>query len=63
MKAKRIKPVACVKPKKFGEESTTVFGKRVPKSKELEYRKWHSETCKPLIEDKLKTWEVNRETK
>jgi len=61
MKKKRIKPVTCIKPKKFGEISTTVFGVRIPKSKEKQYRKWHLEEIKPLIKAKLKNWEVNKD--
>lgn len=56
------KRAGFVKPKRYGEKSTTVFGVRVPESKEKEYRLWHSKEVKPLIENKLKTWQVSRET-
>ncbi len=58
MKKKRIKPVTCVRPNRYGEITVTVLGARIPKSKKQEYRKWHTEEIKPLIKAKIETWEL-----
>lgn len=59
MNKKRIKPINCVRPNRYGEITVTVLGARIPKSKKQEYSKWHTEEIKPLIKEKLKSFEVN----
>lgn len=51
-----IKGAGGQKPLKYGEETVTVFGRRVPKSQEGDYRAWYKETCDPKIDKKLKTY-------
>lgn len=51
-----IKGAGGKRPQKYGEETVTVFGRRVPKSKEGEYREWYKETCDPKIDKKLKAY-------
>ena len=51
------------KPKKFGEKTRTwSIGCRVPESQKKTMDEWGKEVIKPLIESKLKSWEVSRET-
>ena len=61
MKKKRIKPVGCVRPNRYGEITVTVLGSRIPKSKKQEYKKWHSEEIKPLIKEKLRSFQLNKD--
>jgi hypothetical protein len=55
-----IKGAGGQKPLKYGEETVTVFGRRVPKSKEKLYRKLYKQKCDPIINEILKSWEVKK---
>lgn len=53
------KRAGFVKPKRYGEKTTTVsFSTRIPISKHEEFTAFGQLIIKPLIKEKLKTWEV-----
>jgi len=51
------------KPLKYGEKTKTIFGARIPISKEQIYRDWHAKNCKTLIDSLLKSWELPKKEK
>lgn len=47
---------------KFGEKTRTwSIGSRIPESMKNTMDEWGKEVIKPMIESKLKTWEVPKE--